>query len=72
MFLRRNFHKYTWSSPDGKTHNDIDHILIDIRWHSSLLDVLGFRRADCDTDHYLVVEKVRERLALSKQAAQRF
>ena len=28
--------------------------------------------ADCDTDHYLVVAKVRERLAVSKQEAQRF
>ena len=27
---------------------------------------------DCDTDHYLVVAKVRERLAVSEQAAQRF
>jgi hypothetical protein len=24
--------------------------------------------ADCDTDHYLVVAKVRERFAVSKQA----
>jgi hypothetical protein len=28
--------------------------------------------ADCDTDHYLVVAKVRERLAVSKQVAQKF
>jgi hypothetical protein len=27
---------------------------------------------DCDTDHYLVVEKVRERLAVSKQTMHRF
>ena len=27
---------------------------------------------DCDTEHYLVVAKVRERLTVSKQAAQRF
>jgi len=27
---------------------------------------------DCDTDRYLVVAKFRERLAVSKQAAQRF
>jgi hypothetical protein len=27
--------------------------------------------ADCDTDHYLVVAKVRERLAVSKRAAQK-
>jgi len=46
--------------------------LIDGRWHSSVLDVRSFRRADCDTDHYLVVAKVRERLAVRKQAAQKF
>jgi len=28
--------------------------------------------ADCDTDHHLVVAKVRERLAVSKQVAQIF
>jgi len=27
--------------------------------------------ADCDTDNYLVVAKVRERLAVRKQAAQK-
>jgi hypothetical protein len=27
----------------------------------------SFRGADCDSDNYLVVEKVKERLAVSKQ-----
>ena len=58
MFPRRNINKYTCTSPDGKTHNQIDHILTDRRWHSSVLDVRSFRGADCDTDHYLVVAKV--------------
>ena len=28
----------------------------------------SFRGADCDTDHYLAIAKVRERLAVGKQA----
>ena len=60
------------TSPDGKTHNQIDHVLVDRRWHSSVQDVRCYRGADCDKDHYLVIAKVRERLAVGKQAAQRF
>ena len=45
--------------------------MIDRRRQSSILDVRSFGGADCDTDHYLVVTKVRERLAVSKQAAQK-
>ena len=46
--------------------------MIDRRWHSHILDVRSFRGADCDTDHYLVVAKVREKLVVSKQEAQHF
>jgi len=72
MFPHRNIHTYTWTSSDGKTQNQIEHILIDGRWHSSILHVQSFRRADCDTDHYVVVAKVRERLTVSTQAARKF
>ncbi|PNF20264.1 hypothetical protein B7P43_G15395 [Cryptotermes secundus] len=71
MFPHRNMHKFTWTSPDVKIHNQIDHFLIDRRRHSSILDVRSFRAADCDTDHYLVVAKVRKRLAVSKQTTHR-
>jgi hypothetical protein len=72
MFPHHNFHKYTWTSPDGTTHNQIGHILVDRQRHSSVLDVRSFRAADCDTDHYLVVAKVWERLAVNKQRSHRF
>jgi len=36
MFPHRTLHLYTWTSSDRKTHNQIDYILIDRRWHSSI------------------------------------
>jgi len=39
MFPHRNIHKYNWTSPGGKIDNQIDHILIDRRRHSRILDV---------------------------------
>jgi hypothetical protein len=71
MFSHRNIHKYTWMSADGKTHNQIDHILVDRRRHLNILHV-RYRAADCDTDHYLVVAKVTEQLAVNKQRSRRF
>jgi hypothetical protein len=70
MFLHRNIHKYTWTYPDEKTQNQIDHILVDR--HSNILDVRSYRAADCDTDHYLVVARIRERLAVNNQRSHRF
>jgi hypothetical protein len=72
MLPHRNIHKFTWISPDGNTHNQIENILIDRRRHSNVLDVRSFRAADCDTDHYLVVAKVGERLAVRKQTTHTF
>jgi hypothetical protein len=72
MLTHRYIHKYTWTSPDGKPHNQIDHILIDRRRLSSVLDVRSFKAADCDTDHYLLVAKIREGIAVNKQGSHKF
>jgi endonuclease/exonuclease/phosphatase family metal-dependent hydrolase len=65
MFPHRNIYKFVWISPDGRTHKQIDHILIDSRTHSSILDVGSLRAADFGADHYLSVAKFREILAVS-------
>jgi hypothetical protein len=44
--------------------------LIERRGHSNILDVRSFRAADYDTDYYMVVAKVKERLAVRKQTMQ--
>jgi hypothetical protein len=71
MFPYHNIHKFTLTSPDGKMHNQFDLKLIDGRRHSTILDVRSFRAEYCDTDHYLVVATVRERLAVSKRTTHR-
>jgi hypothetical protein len=61
MFTNRNIHEFTWTSSDGKTHKQIDHILKYTRWHSSILDVRSFRVTDFECGG-----KFTERLAVSK------
>jgi hypothetical protein len=39
MLPHHNVHKFTWTSPDGKSHTQTYHIFKHGRWHSSALDV---------------------------------
>jgi hypothetical protein len=70
--MQSQIYKFTLTSPDGKTHNQTDHILTDRREHSRVLDVSSSKRIECDTDHYLVVAEVRRRLSVSKWDTQKF
>jgi hypothetical protein len=62
------------ASSDRKTRNQIDCILKCRRWLSSVTYeyIQSFRGEDCDTDHYLVAEKLRKRLAVNKRTTQKF
>ena len=62
IFAHRDIHKLTWKSPDGRTSNQIDHIIINGKWRRSLQDVRVCRGADIYSDHYLVTARVKLKL----------
>ena len=66
MFEHRDIHKYTWISPCGRHRNQIDHIAINTRRKSSLLDVRTRRGADIGSDHQLVVSTLKLKLKSKK------
>ncbi|KAK2716470.1 hypothetical protein QYM36_006823 [Artemia franciscana] len=70
LFEHKNVHKYTWTSPDGSTQNQIDHFLIARRWRTSLLDVHGYRGADGQSDHLLMIAHIQIKLRAQKKKQQ--
>ena len=66
-FPHKDIHKRTWRAPDGRTTNQIDHVLVNRRRRSSILDVRVCRHANCDSDHYLIKVKVRQKISGSNK-----
>ena len=70
LFLTNTFgpHKpsrrWTWHSPNGKTHNQIDYIMVKKRFRSSvnINRTRSFPRADVGSDHELLMMTFRLRL----------
>ncbi|KAK3108055.1 hypothetical protein FSP39_000335 [Pinctada imbricata] len=58
-FQKKDIYKATWVSPNRRTKNRIDHIAVNTKWKSSLLDVSACRGADVGSDHYLVTGEIR-------------
>jgi hypothetical protein len=67
MFEHKDIHKRTWKSPDGNVSNQIDHVLIGVRNCSDLRDVRIYRWANIDSDHYLIISKIRSRISNARK-----
>lgn len=62
MFPHKNIHKYTWTAPNGRVRNQIDHVAVNGKFKRSVRDTRSYRGADSGSDHNLVITTVRLRL----------
>jgi hypothetical protein len=63
-FQKKDIYKQTWISPDVAIKNQIDHVMTDNKHRSWFSNVKSHREADANTDHYLVVATLIEKLSI--------
>ena len=57
LFQQHKRRLYTWTSPDGQYQNQIDYILCNQRWRSSIQSAKTRPGADYGSDHELLIAK---------------
>jgi hypothetical protein len=62
FIMHKRIQLQTWHSPNGHTFNEIDHCFNDGTHFSDVIDVMARRGANIDSDHMLVVLKLRARI----------
>ena len=67
-FQQKETSRYTWRSPDGRTKNQIDYIMINNRYRNNVTNAKARPGADCGSDHNPVIIKIHIKLKkLSKR-----
>ena len=72
QFKHHKRRRFTWTSPDQSTRNQIDYMLINKKWSNNVLDSRTKPSADGDTDHKLVFSKVQLKAFNVKRSTQPF
>ena len=62
QFQHKRIHKGTWTSPDFRTVNQIDHVLINTTKKRIVQDIRTLQGLNCDSDHFLVKTTLKQRL----------
>ena len=62
LFQQHKRRLYTRTSPDGQHQNQIDYVLCNQRWRSSIQLAKTRLGADCGSDHELLITKFRLKL----------
>ncbi|EYB99959.1 hypothetical protein Y032_0119g869 [Ancylostoma ceylanicum] len=57
IFEKPQHRRWTWESPNGQTHSELDHVLTNRRW--SLMDTTVLPSFDSGSDHRLLRAKIR-------------
>ena len=66
-YQQRQTAQHTWTSPDGKTKNQIDYILMDKRFRNGVRNSKSMPGADCGSDHNPVIATVQIKLGKTKK-----
>jgi hypothetical protein len=43
--------------------NETDHILVNKRWKSAIQDVRTYHGPNCDSDHWMIMAKMKQRIS---------
>ena len=62
LFQQPKNQLYTWTSPHGQYQNQIDYVLCSQRWRCTIQLAETRPRANCGSDHELLIEKFRLKL----------
>jgi hypothetical protein len=71
IFPDCKFHIFIWKYHNGEIRSQIDHILIDRRRHSTVLDYRFSRAADYDIEHNVIVAEFSDRLGKKERETQK-